>query len=187
MSVVSLRLPDYLHDAIRELAQREKVTINQFLTLAAAEKVSALMTEDYLAERARRGDRAAFEGALGNVPAAEPEPADAIRRDRVWPDRIREEGPSYAASRPPFDVVWERILQHQGEEFRQRRGGAFTYEVRGDVLMPDRTATGIARSQFEQAYEFVPLAKVSEVPARLWGPSYIFAILMDERIRAGDW
>jgi len=78
MSTLSLRLPDYLHKGIRELAQREGVSINQFITLAVAEKLSALTTEDYLAERAKRGSRAKYEAVLAKVPDVEPEPYDQL-------------------------------------------------------------------------------------------------------------
>ena len=78
MSTLSLRLPDYLHKGIRELAQREGISINQFITLAVAEKLSALTTEDYLAERAKRGSRAKYEAVLAKVPDVEPEPYDQL-------------------------------------------------------------------------------------------------------------
>ena len=78
MSTLSLRLPDYLHKGIRELAQREGVSINQLITLAVAEKLSALTTEEYLAERAQRGSRAAYEAVLAKVPAVEPDPQDRL-------------------------------------------------------------------------------------------------------------
>jgi hypothetical protein len=78
MSTLSLRLPGYLHESVRELAQREGVSINQFITLAVAEKMSALMTEDYLAERAKRGSREKYEAALAKVPAAEPDEDDRL-------------------------------------------------------------------------------------------------------------
>lgn len=78
MSTLSLRLPDYLHNNIRELAQKEGVSINQFITLAVAEKMSALMTEDYLGERSKRGDRAKFEAVLAKVPDVEPEEYDRL-------------------------------------------------------------------------------------------------------------
>ncbi|MCP4357951.1 MAG: toxin-antitoxin system HicB family antitoxin, partial [Chloroflexi bacterium] len=44
MSTLSLRLPNYLHDTVRDLAKQENISINQFITVALAEKVSALMT-----------------------------------------------------------------------------------------------------------------------------------------------
>ena len=66
MSAISLRLPDSLHDQVRELAEREGVSINQVITLALAEKISALMTEEYLGKRARRGNKKKFQRALAN-------------------------------------------------------------------------------------------------------------------------
>jgi hypothetical protein len=78
MSTISLRLPNYLHDTLRELAQEEQVSINQLIVLAIAEKVSALMAEDYLAKRAARGDRAKFEAAMAKVPDVEPESKDQL-------------------------------------------------------------------------------------------------------------
>jgi hypothetical protein len=69
-----------LHKKVKELAQQEGVSINQFVTVAVAEKLSALMTEDYLQERARRGSRSRYEAALAQVPDGEPE-----ERDRIEP------------------------------------------------------------------------------------------------------
>ncbi len=78
MSTISLRLPNYLHNTLRELAQEEQVSINQLIVLAIAEKVSVLKTEDYLTKRAARGDRAKFEAAMAKVPDVEPEPYDQL-------------------------------------------------------------------------------------------------------------
>lgn len=85
-----------------------------------------------------------------------------------------------------FAAVWQRIETHAGETFRQIRGGEFAYEVRSGAVWPDRTPRALPRSHFEQALAHVPLA--STVPLqRLQGPSYLYAILMDRRIRQGDW
>jgi hypothetical protein len=43
-----------------------------------AEKLSALMTESYLSERAKRGRRAKYEAILAKVPDVEPEAYDQI-------------------------------------------------------------------------------------------------------------
>ena len=48
MSASNLRLPESLHMQVRELAERDKVSINQFVTLAVAEKVAALHTLEYI-------------------------------------------------------------------------------------------------------------------------------------------
>lgn len=74
MSTLSLRLPNSLHDRVRKLAEAEGISINQFVSTAVAEKMSALMTSDYLSERAARGSRERFEAALSqfpDVPASE--------------------------------------------------------------------------------------------------------------------
>ena len=76
MSTLSLRLPDSLHDAIRQLAEDEHVSINQLISTAVAEKISALMTETYLKERARRGSRQDFEDIMSRVPDAPPDLGD---------------------------------------------------------------------------------------------------------------
>ena len=78
MSTISLRLPDSLHARVRELALRENVSINQLITLALAEKLSALATESYLEERARRGDREKFLAAMAKVADVEPEEYDQL-------------------------------------------------------------------------------------------------------------
>ena len=78
MTTLSLRLPDYLHKSVRELAQREGISINQLITLAIAEKMSALMTEEYLLERAARGSREKYDAVLAKVPDVEPEEYDRL-------------------------------------------------------------------------------------------------------------
>ncbi len=79
MSAISLRLPNTLHRSVREMADKEHVSINQMITLALAEKVSALMADEYLGSRARSGSRAKFLKAMGRVGKTEPEPKDKLR------------------------------------------------------------------------------------------------------------
>ena len=78
MSTISLRLPDSLHERIRKLAKRDKISINQFAASALAEKISALETEEYLAKREKRGKREKFERAMAKVPEVEPDPQDHL-------------------------------------------------------------------------------------------------------------
>ena len=67
MSTMSLRLPESLHKRVRELAEQEGVSINQFVATAVAEKMSALMAQEYLEERATRGSREKFERVMDKV------------------------------------------------------------------------------------------------------------------------
>jgi len=78
MSSISLRLSESLHKRVRELAQKEGISINQLINTALAEKISALMTVEYLRERAERGSRGRFERALSKVKDIEPREEDRI-------------------------------------------------------------------------------------------------------------
>ncbi len=73
---ISLRLPESLHKKVRELAKAEHVSINQLITTALAEKISVLMTVEYLEGRAARGDRGRFERAMAKVCDSEPDEGD---------------------------------------------------------------------------------------------------------------
>ena len=78
MSTLSIRLPDSLHKRIKQMAEAEGISMNQFIILAVAEKMSALATVEYLEERAKRGSRQKFEAILANVPDVEPEEYDKL-------------------------------------------------------------------------------------------------------------
>jgi hypothetical protein len=78
MTTISLRLPNSLHATARKLAHKESISINQLITLALAEKVSVLMTQEYLGQRAKRGSRDKFNKALSKVADVEPEERDQL-------------------------------------------------------------------------------------------------------------
>ena len=52
----ALRLQPSLLDEARKLAEAEGVALNQLINLAVAEKVSALQTDSYIAERTARAN-----------------------------------------------------------------------------------------------------------------------------------
>jgi HicB family len=79
MSALTIRLPESLHKGIKALARREGYSINQFLATAAAEKMSALMTVEYLREEAVQANPTDFENFLKQVPSCEP-----IETDRAY-------------------------------------------------------------------------------------------------------
>ncbi len=78
MSTLSLRLPESLHRKVKELSQKENISINQFITSALAEKISALLTEEYLEKRAQKASKTRFQKALSKVPNVEPEEYDKL-------------------------------------------------------------------------------------------------------------
>jgi predicted transcriptional regulator len=78
MSSITVRLPDSIHKNLRSIAKKDRVSINQLISSAVTEKVSALMTEDYLETRAARASREAFDAALAKIPSVPPEPYDRM-------------------------------------------------------------------------------------------------------------
>ncbi len=87
---------------------------------------------------------------------------------------------------PDIDRVWARIQSHAGETFRQIRGREFTYEARANYLTLKQVQQNIPRNQVEQALELVPLANTMPLQ-QFRAPSYLYAILMDRRIRQDHW
>ena len=80
MTTLSLRVPESLHRAIKELASQDGYSMNQFLITAAAEKLSALETVDYLRLRAKRANLDNFDKLLARVPDTEPDKGDELQK-----------------------------------------------------------------------------------------------------------
>lgn len=51
MSTFALRLPESLYAHAKMLAEQDQASLNQFITVAVAEKVSALQTVEFFAQR----------------------------------------------------------------------------------------------------------------------------------------
>lgn len=85
-----------------------------------------------------------------------------------------------------IETAWRRIVRYSGETFHQIRGKPFTFETRGRTIYLHTTNRTISRSTIEEALGHVPLANTVAVQ-HLSAPSYVYAILMDDRIRLNDW
>lgn len=77
-SIENLIVPDSLLKQVRELAEKEGVTLEQFISSAMAEKAAAWMTVEYLEQRAVRGSRQKFLHALSKIPDVEPDEKDRL-------------------------------------------------------------------------------------------------------------
>jgi hypothetical protein len=74
-----LRLPRSLKEAVERLSKEDGTSINQFVAMAVAEKVSALQTATYFEDRKARADFKAFDKIMkrrGGKPTRE---GDALR------------------------------------------------------------------------------------------------------------
>jgi hypothetical protein len=95
MGTMSLRLSESLHQAAKELAKREGISVNQLVTTALAEKLAALMTVEYLG-RANRGNREKSLAAMARAPDVEPEvwdrlPAGMAPNQRLQPTEAQRQ------------------------------------------------------------------------------------------------
>lgn len=78
MKTMSLRMPDYLKNAVNDVCANEKISLNQFIVNALSEKVSALQTLDIIEKRAQRASKESFLEALNKVPSVEPDERDIL-------------------------------------------------------------------------------------------------------------
>lgn len=81
MSTLSLRIPESLHKRMKELSEAEGISINQFLSSAASEKMSALMTVAYLKSEAAMGNRKDFSAVSDKVPDVQPDSFDRLENN----------------------------------------------------------------------------------------------------------
>jgi len=78
MGALSLRLPESIHRHIRDIAKAEGVSINQLISSAITEKISAIMTEEYLQKRADRANIKDMEAILNKVASRKPLEGDEL-------------------------------------------------------------------------------------------------------------
>ena len=71
-----LRLPRSLRSAIERVAKRDGTSINQFVAMAAAEKLAVLDTEDYFRNRVERADLQAFDRIMARTGGQPPREGD---------------------------------------------------------------------------------------------------------------
>jgi uncharacterized protein (DUF1778 family) len=81
MSALTVRLPESLHRHLKNAAEIDGVSVNQFISLAVAEKLSALQTYDLISRRAERSSRDDFLAALAAVPAGKVVDGDEIPKE----------------------------------------------------------------------------------------------------------
>ena len=78
MSTLTIQLPEGIARQLRKCADREGVTVDQLMSSAAAEKLSAMLTVEHLRERARHAKREDFIAFLNGSPDVPPLPGDEL-------------------------------------------------------------------------------------------------------------
>ena len=71
MGVLSIRIPDSLHNELKKVSKLDHISINQFIASAITEKVTAMETENYIQERSKFGNKDKYLSILKKVPNVE--------------------------------------------------------------------------------------------------------------------
>ena len=75
---ITANIPDALYQQVEALAQRENISVEQLLTIALSDQVSAWMTKDYIEKKVKRVSWEKFQQVLKKVPDVELESCDRL-------------------------------------------------------------------------------------------------------------
>lgn len=78
ISIYPLRLPASLKMAVREISREDGTSINQFVATAVAEKIAAMRTAEFFAERSGEADIRAARRILKRGGGEPPRPSDRL-------------------------------------------------------------------------------------------------------------
>jgi hypothetical protein len=87
--------------------------------------------------------------------------------------------------------TWKRAVAHQGEVFHTITRKSFTYAIEGESGIwfyrnSRRIPKKLRRGDLEKAVRRCPLRRTADIKD-CFDPSYLYALLMDRRIRGNDW
>ncbi|MEW5815287.1 MAG: toxin-antitoxin system HicB family antitoxin [Spirochaetota bacterium] len=78
MKTIQVRLPDYIHEKVRELAKEEGISMNNFIVSSVSNEVIRQETRDFFKKAAAVFDAQAFAEALAAIPDASVPESDRI-------------------------------------------------------------------------------------------------------------
>lgn len=99
LSTYPLRLPVSLKAAVAEVSRADGISINQFVTTAVAEKLSAMKTAEFFADRKARADIEAARRLLRRDGGQPPTAEDRMPQARI-PSDGAPRGPSPSRAVP---------------------------------------------------------------------------------------
>jgi hypothetical protein len=76
LSTYPLRLPRSIRAGVERFSQQDGISINQFVSIAVAEKLAMLQAQVYFAERSARADMVAFDQLMQRNSGASPQSGD---------------------------------------------------------------------------------------------------------------
>jgi hypothetical protein len=84
--------------------------------------------------------------------------------------------------KPPFPVIWQRIVVHAGLTFWTKTALPFTYAVADDVVQPAGVGRGMVKRDIAAAYALVPFAAPGGARRGESQGAYLWGLLHDPRI-----
>jgi hypothetical protein len=78
MSTLEVKIPDLLLKQVNEVAAKEKVSVDQIVSIALAAQVSASQARESISSRAKRVDWQKVDDILARIPAKPPIPGDEV-------------------------------------------------------------------------------------------------------------
>ena len=78
MTAITIRLPNSVHESIKQLARKDGICVNQFIASAASEKMASFQTLDFLRREAALGKRDDLEKFLVLVPDGPAQAGDEL-------------------------------------------------------------------------------------------------------------
>jgi hypothetical protein len=82
-STYPLRLPKSVKAEVEKRAKEEGISVNQFVATAVAEKLAAMNTATFFAERRNRADFKAFDRLMRRKGGEPPREGDKLPRARI--------------------------------------------------------------------------------------------------------
>ncbi len=78
LSTYPLRLPRSIRAGVERMSKEDGISINQFVSIAVAEKLAMMQAEAYFAERSGRADLAAFDELMQRTGGEPPRAGDEV-------------------------------------------------------------------------------------------------------------
>ena len=78
LTTYPLRLPRSLRTGVERFSKQDGISINQFVSIAVAEKLAMLQAEVYFSERSARADMSAFDALMQRTTGVAPQAGDEM-------------------------------------------------------------------------------------------------------------
>ena len=78
MTTLQISIPDEVQEKVTEVASRTNITVDELATMALIEKLTLMLKDPYLEERAKKGSWTKFREALAKVPDVPPDDYDRL-------------------------------------------------------------------------------------------------------------